>query len=168
MDVFEAVQKALAVRSYQDKPVPAEAVRRVVEAGRLTGSGVNRQPWHFVVVTDRELLKRIANATPTGPYIAQAPAAVVVALERGPTSLSDGSRAVQSMLLTAVSEGLASNWVGYMGPAEVKPLVGIPDDMDVLAILPLGYPADGEAQGKKNRKPLGQVASLNKFGQPYE
>lgn len=54
MEVFETVQTVLAVRSYQDKAVPPDVVRRIVEAGRLTGSSMNGQPWHFVVVENRE------------------------------------------------------------------------------------------------------------------
>ncbi|PYN77460.1 MAG: nitroreductase, partial [Candidatus Rokuibacteriota bacterium] len=59
MDAFEAVRTLLAVRSYQEKPVPDAVVKRVVEAGRLTGSGMNGQPWHFIVVRDREMLKKL-------------------------------------------------------------------------------------------------------------
>ena len=52
MEAFAAIRTLLAVRSYQDKPVPDAVVRRIVEAGRLTGSGMNGQPWHFIVIRD--------------------------------------------------------------------------------------------------------------------
>jgi nitroreductase len=96
MDVFEAVRTVLAVRSYQDKPVPPDIVRRIVEAGRLTGSSMNGQPWHFVVVEDRVMLRRLAAAAATGPYIAQAPLAIVVVIEqtrlRSPMAAAPSSR----------------------------------------------------------------------------
>lgn len=168
MDVFEAVRTALAVRQYQDKPVPPEIVQRIVEAGRLTGSSMNGQPWHFVVVEDRATLKRLGALARTGPYVAQAPLAIVVLLEKSRFAVSDGSRAIQSMILTAWSEGVASNWVGFMGPDEIKPVLGIPDELDVLAILPFGYAVQSAGRGKKKRKPLEQVASKERFGQPYE
>ena len=79
MDVFEAVRTLLAVRSYQEKPIPVAVVRRIVEAGRLTGSGMNRQPWHFIVVRDGETLRRLGALASSGSYVAQAPLAVVVA-----------------------------------------------------------------------------------------
>src|SRR5438445_9600700 len=101
MEVFEAVRTVLAVRSYQDKPVPANIVRRIVEAGRLTGSSMNRQPWHFIVVENRQTLRQLGAAAQSGPYIAQAPLAVVVAIEKTKFAVSDASRAVQSMVLTA-------------------------------------------------------------------
>jgi nitroreductase len=168
MEVFEAVRTILAIREYQDKPVPPETVRRIVEAGRLTGSSMNRQPWHFIVVQDRDSLRQLGALAKTGPYIAQAAFAIVVAIQRTPFSVSDGSRAIQSMMLSAWSEGVGSNWVGFMGLTEVKPLLGIPADVDVLAIIPFGYPAKPVGKGKKNRKPLSEVVHLERFGQPFQ
>jgi nitroreductase len=168
MEVFEAVRTGLAVREYQDKPVPPETVRRIVEAGRLTGSSMNRQPWHFIVVQNRDTLRQLGALAKTGPYVAQAALAIVVAIQRTPFAVSDGSRAIQSMMLTAWSEGIGSNWVGFMGMKEVKPLLGIPDDLDVLAIIPFGYPARPVGKGRKNRKPLSEVAHLEQFGHPFQ
>jgi nitroreductase len=168
MDVFEAVCTVLAVRTYQDTPVPRDTVRRIVEAGRLTGSSMNGQPWHFIVVEDRDMLRRLGALARTGPYIAQARLAVVVAIEKTRFAVSDASRAIQSMILTAWSEGIGSNWVGFLGLTEVKPLLGIPDNLDVLAILPFGAPAQPHGQGKKQRKSLSEVAHRERFGQPFE
>ncbi len=167
MEVFDAVRTALAVRNYQDKPVPAATIQRIVEAGRLTGSSMNGQPWHFVVVQNRDVLRQLGAMARTGPYIAQAPLAIVVVMEKSVYAISDGSRAIQSMILTAWSEGVGSNWVGFQGMDEVKPLLGIPGDMNVLAILPLGYPAQAAGRGRKRRKALAEVAYKERFGQPY-
>jgi nitroreductase len=167
MEVFEAVRTVLAVRGYRDKPVPAKIVQRIVEAGRLTGSSMNRQPWHFIVVQDRNTLRQLGALAKTGPYTGQAALAIVVVIQRTPFSVSDGSRAIQSMMLTAWSEGVGSNWVGFMGMTEVKKLLGMPDNLDVLAIIPFGYPARPVGKGKKNRKPLSEVAHLERFGQPF-
>jgi nitroreductase len=167
MDAFEAVRTLLAVRSYQDRPVPAEIVRRIVEAGRLTGSAMNRQPWHFVVVQDAGMLRRLGAAASSGPYVAQAPLAIVVAVERTAYAVSDASRAIQSMMLTAWADGVGSNWVGFGGLEKVGPLLGIPATLDVLAILPLGYPAKAVGRGKKARRALSAVASRERYGQPF-
>jgi len=168
MDAFEAVRTLLAVRSYQDKPVPDAVVRRIVEAGRLTGSGMNRQPWHFVVVRDREMLRRLGALASSGRYVADAPLAVVVATDRSRFAVSDASRAIQSMLLTAWGEGVGSNWVGFGGLEPVKDLLGIPADLDMLAILPFGYPARAVGRGKKQRRALRDVAHLERYGRPFE
>jgi len=167
MEVFEAVRTILAVRSYKDKPVPADLVKRIVEAGRLTGSSKNGQPWHFVVVENREMLAKLAAVSPYGPYISQAPLAIAVAIEKASRfGVSDGSRAIQSMMLTAWSDGVGSNWVGFVGMSDAKALLGVPDDYDLLAIVPFGYPVNPVGRGKKKRKPLSQVASRERFGKP--
>jgi len=166
MDVFTAIQTVLAVRSYRDEPVPPEIIRRIVEAGRLTGSSMNGQPWHFVVVENRETLRKLGSLARSGPYTADAAFAIVVATEESRFAVSDGSRAIQSMVLAAWAEGVGSNWVGFRGMDEVKALLGIPAEMDVLAILPFGYPAQAVGKGKKKRKPLATVAHSEHFGQP--
>lgn len=168
METFEAVRTVLAVRAYQDKPVPPEVIRRIVEAGHLTASSMNGQPWHFVVVEKPETLRQLGALARTGPYVAQAPLAIVVALENTRFAVSDASRAIQSMVLTAWSEGIGSNWVGFLGQPEVNALLGIPAQIEVLAILPFGYPAQAHGQGKKQRKPLSEVAHRDHFGQPFE
>ena len=168
MEVYEAVRTVLAVRSFQEKAVPPEVIRRIVEAGRLTGSAMNSQPWHFIVVEDRDVLRQLGALARTGPYVAQAPLAIVVAIERTKFSVSDASRAIQSMILTAWSEGIGSNWVGFLNLDEVKPVLGIPEDLDALAIVPFGYPAQAVGKGQKQRKPLSEVGRLGRFGQPFE
>jgi len=169
MEVFEAIRTILAVRSYADRPIPRDVVNRVVESGRLAASAMNGQPWHFVVVQNRETLRTLGTLAQTGPYVASAQAAIVVAIEKTPFAVSDTSRAIQDMLLAAWSEGVGSNWVGFAGGLDqVKPILGIPDNLDVLAILPLGYPEKAIGQGKKNRKPLSAVASSERFGVPYQ
>lgn len=168
MEVFEAVETVLAVRSYQDKPVPPAIIRRILAAGRLTGSSMNRQPWHFIVVEDRDTLHQLADIARTGPYIAEAALAIVVVVEQTRFAVSDASRAIQSMLLTAWAEGIGSNWVGFRGMDEAKPLLDIPEDLEVLAVLPFGYPTQQFGQGKKKRKPLAEVAHRGRFGQPFE
>ena len=167
MEVFDAVRTALAVRSYQGKPVPAELVTKIVEAARLTGSSMNGQPWHFVVVESRDTLKRLGELAGSGPYIAEAGTAIVVAIDRTRFAVSDGSRAIQSMILTAWSEGVGSNWVGFTGMPQINAELGIPTDLDVLAIVPFGYPARPVGKGKKRRKALSEVAHRERFGNPF-
>jgi nitroreductase len=158
----------VAVRDYADRPVPDEVVTRIVEAAHLSASSMNGQPWHFVVVRNREQLQRLAGLARTGPYIAGAALAVVAAAEKDSRfGLSDASRAIQSMMLTAWADGVGSNWVGFSGMREVADLVGIPDEYDVVAIVPFGYPRHPASRGRKKRKPLAVIASAETFGDPF-
>jgi nitroreductase len=169
--VFEATRTLLAVREYQDKPVPKATLRRIVESAWLTASASNRQPWHFCLVTDPGALKKLAELVKTGPYVAQAPAAVVVAYEKesGSWGLSDVSRAIQSMLLTAWEEGVGSNWAGGPGRlGEIREFLGFPAEYEVAAVVPFGYPKRKLGRGRKNRKPLDEVVSSERYGQPLK
>lgn len=168
MDTLEAIRTVLAVREFRDTPIPEDVVREILEAGRLTASGGNKQPWHFIVVQNKDTLRKLAELAPTGRYIAQAPLAIVVATEKNPYAESDASRAVQSMILAAWSRGVGSNWVGFHGFDAVKPLLGIPDNLDVFVIIAFGYPARDVGAGHKNRKPLRDIAHRERFGQPFE
>jgi nitroreductase len=130
---------------------------------------MNGQPWHFIVVQDKDTLRQLGALARTGPYIAQAPLSIVVGYEaQSRFGVSDASRAIQSMILAAWSRGIGSNWVGFGGLEAIKPLLGIPEEIEVLAILPFGYPAGQVGAGRKQRKPLGEVASRERYGQPFQ
>jgi nitroreductase len=168
MEVFEAVRTILAVRTFEAKPVPQVVKNRILEAARLTGSGSNQQPWQFILVEDRPTLQQLGAAVRSGPYTAQADFAIVVVVEPGNMALSDGSRAIQSMVLTAWADGVGSNWVGFTPMPAVNKLLDIPETLDVLGVLPFGYPAKAVGQGKKRRKAPEAVFHTGKFGQPYK
>jgi nitroreductase len=167
LETFEAIRTVLAVRRFKDTPIPEPIVRQIVEAAHLSASSRNGQPWHFIVVQNKETLQRLGNLARTGPYIAQAPLAIVVAMEQSPFAVSDASRAIQSMILAAWSQGVGSNWVGFNNLQNVNPVLGIPEDITILAIIPFGYPADSIGKGRKQRKPLGEVAHRERWGEAF-
>ncbi|MBO0791713.1 MAG: nitroreductase family protein [Ktedonobacteraceae bacterium] len=167
MEVFDAVHTVLAVRQFQEKPIPESIVHQIVEAGHLTASSRNGQPWHFLVVQDREMLRQLGALVSTGPYIAQAPLAIVVGMEHSPFAVSDASRAIQSMILTAWAQGIGSNWTGFANLKQVNPVLGIPAEIEILAIIPFGYPAKTIGKGQKKRKPLGTIAHRERWNQPF-
>ncbi|HKC20819.1 MAG TPA: nitroreductase family protein, partial [Candidatus Dormibacteraeota bacterium] len=139
--VFDAIQTVMAVREFDDREVPDDVARRIVDAAHLTASASNVQPWHFVLVRNRESLRKLGSLVRTGPYIASAPAAVIVAYEKekGPFGISDGSRAIQSMMIAAWADGVASNWTGFAERLDnVRQEFGLPESYDVLAVVPLG------------------------------
>ena len=162
--VYETVHTVLAVREFDARPIPDDVMRRIIEAGRLTASSMNLQPWHFVLVTDREGLRELGALISTGRYVASSAAAIVVAYERDSEyGVSDASRAIQSMILVAWADGVGSNWTGFGDLDSVGAKVGLPDSYEVLAVLPFGYPKRKLGKGKKKRKPLAEVASAGRF-----
>lgn len=164
MHVEDAIQTLLAVRAYTDQPVSDEVIRRILEAGRLTASSQNGQPWHFIVVQDRAMLGAIADSVKTGPYVADAAFAIVVAVTPTKPSVSDASRAIQDMMLVGWAHGLGSNWVGSVGRmAEVNTLLGIPEDIEVVSVVPFGHPAESVGKGKKQRKPFDEIVHWERW-----
>ncbi|MFQ5692480.1 MAG: nitroreductase family protein [Nitrospinota bacterium] len=167
MDVHKAIQTRYAVRDFRPDPLPEEVLLRILEAGRLAPSQRNRQQWHFVTVQNRDTLKKLGELASTGPFIAQAPLAIVVVMQGAKMPRIDAARAVQNMILAAWAEGVGTCWVGGIDRDQVKNLLGIPEDAEVITILPFGYPARLSLRGRKDRKPLSEVAHRERFGNPY-
>lgn len=167
MDVFDAVRTVLAVRQFQEKPVPEDVVHQIVEAAHLTASSRNGQPWHFIVVENKAMLQQLGALAKTGPYIAQAPLAIVVGMEKSVYAVSDASRAIQSMILTAWAHGIGSNWVGFDNLKQINSVLGIPEEIDILAIVPFGYPVVSIGKGNKKRRPLSEVVHRERWDQPF-
>lgn len=168
MNVYEAVKTVLATRSYSPEPLPRESVIKILEAGRLTGSSMNKQPWHFIHVDDRDDLQKLGQMATTGPYLAEAGMAVAVAIEDTKYAVSDASRAIQSMVLTAWEDGIYSNWVGFFGLEDVEEFLEIPQRLDLLALISFGYSSRPAGKGKKDRKPFSDVVHDGKFGREFE
>jgi nitroreductase len=160
--VYDAVRTVLAVREYENREIPDDVLHRIVDAGRLTASARNLQPWHFVVVRGREGLRKLGSLVRTGGYTANAAAAIIVACEKNAYAMSDASRAIQSMILTAWGDGVGSNWTGFGSIEAVREEFGIPNSLDVLAVMPLGYPRR-KVVGKKKRKTFDEVVSMERY-----
>lgn len=167
MDVFEAATKRMEVKEYKDKPVPTEIIQKILETGRLSPSAMNMQPWSFIVVRERNTLRKIGELSPTGKYIGDAAFAIAIAVNPDDKWYQvDTARAAQSMMLVAWSLGVGSRWVGGIERDEVKKILKIPDHLQLLTVLPFGYPKHS-VKGIKDRKPLQQVAFLEKYGEPW-
>jgi len=150
MDALEAIRKRRSVRKYTGDPIPREDLERIVDAGRLAASGYNRQPWDFVVVTDREMIDQLKVAA---GWMDKAGAIVAVVMD--PSSrwwLEDGAAAVENMLIASTALGYGSCWLeGYTLPREeeFKKLLGIPDKKRLLTLVPIGVPAEWPTKKKK-------------------
>lgn len=165
---YEAIVKRLEVREFSSKPVEKSLMLKVLEAGRSSPSSMNRQPWHFILVDDRRLLAELSEAAYTGRYVKDAAFAILVYIDSSARrGEMDGGRAIQTMVLAAWMLGLGSCVVTGVDRDRVDRLVGAPEGMHLLAILPFGYPKR-RPKGVKKRKPLGEVASYNSYGRRLE
>ena len=167
MSVFECVRGRIETREFKPNVVPEAALQKILAAGRWSPSQRNRQPWHFIVVQDKEILKQLAAMAPSGPYLVEAPLAIVVVTEGARAPLIDGTRAISSMQLVAWEEGLGSCWVGGVDRDGVKRLLDIPEGCELITVLPFGYPTDAAKRLRKRRKPLEQLAHRERFGTPF-
>ena len=171
MNVFEAIQQRYSVRRYQDRPVEAEKLARILEAARLAPSAGNRQEWRFVVVTDEQLRHQLMAAAGDQGFVGQAPVVIAACAETderlmGCGQLSypiDVAIALEHIALQAVEEGLGTCWVGAFDEAAVKQILDIPESIRVVELMPLGYPADQPKP--KQRLALAEIVFPEKWGE---
>jgi nitroreductase len=172
MDIFEAVQERKSIRSYQDKPVEREKIEKILEAGRLAPSAKNLEPWHFIAVTDAQKRKALSGGT-WAKFLSQSPLVIVACGDKKASPdwyAIDVALAVENMVLTAVGEGLGTCCVGSFNEKDVKALLKVPENFEVLVMLAVGYPGDKIDLSSKllnlvrTRKSLSEVASEEELG----
>jgi nitroreductase len=166
VDAFLAVASRREVRRYADRPIPPETERRILEAGRVAGSSKNRQPWRFVVLSDRETIERAAEAVWAADNVLGARLVVAVVVRgKGPVSF-DAGRAAQNMMLAAWNEGVGSCPNGIADAAEMREVLGLDDEDHFAILLSFGFPAgdrDPEARSpeewiaRADRRPLEEL-----------
>jgi nitroreductase len=172
MSVLKVIKERRSVRCYKQDPVPDDALRRVLEAVRLSPSGKNLQPWKFILVRDPSLKQKIAKASNGQHFMAEAPLIVVACgfpdncysrmgnyMKSWPV---DVAIAMEHLILQAQEEGLGTCWIGAFEERDVKFLLDIPDNVKVIALTPLGFPA--EVPGSRGRKNLEEIISYDSFG----
>ncbi len=172
MDVMECLRTRLAVRTFRPDPVPAQVIEKILEAGRLAPSSRNLQPWRFIVIRNPDTLRAIGEVATSGRFVADAPMAIAIAMENADRPELDAGRVLQQMELAAWAEGLGTCFVGLRVAEQnrqVKELLGIPDQVELVTVLPFGYrPQDMRGTGRKQRKSLDEVTHGDRFGQRYE
>jgi len=153
VDLYEAIMSRRSIRSYEDKPVPEDVLRRVLEAGRAAPSARNMQEWKFVVVRDAEVRMKLSEAANGQKFVAEAPVVIAACSLQSdyvmtcghPAHLIDIPIAVDHMTLAAAAEGLGTCWIGAFHQDKAKEALGIPEEITVVSLLPLGYPAESPA-----------------------
>jgi nitroreductase len=162
MDAFDCIATKLDVREFSPQKVPSEIKSKVLEAARLTGTGLNTQHWRFILVEDS--LKKLANDSTSGAWVSGANFAVIVLTNpKYKFHMIDAGRVVQNMQLAAWNYGVASGVFTGIKDEQFRSDFAIPQDLNPSMITGFGYPAR-KLTGKKSRVPLGEIAFLEKYG----
>ncbi|MFV0554233.1 MAG: nitroreductase family protein [Mangrovibacterium sp.] len=173
MDVITAIRNRYSERTYKSKPIKSEELFQILDAGRLAPSACNKQPWKFIVVSAKENLKALHEAYPRD-WFATAPQVIVVCGEQEEAwkrsnfddkcSVDiDAAIAIDHMTLRATELGIGSCWVCNFNPQPVLEALELPEGVEPIALLPIGYPASASPSEKK-RKAIEEVVFMEKWG----
>ncbi|MFQ6071717.1 MAG: nitroreductase family protein [Methanosarcinales archaeon] len=202
MKVSEAIKKRRSIRKYLPKPIPDDLIYQLLESARLAPSGVNVQPWCFIVVTDEQKRQRLQEVAFNQKFIGQAPVVIACCGDRDRLNKSNETRqelikigalpedvmdtlsstrkilkvppnqklivalntaiAIEHIVLQAVELGLGTCWVRFFEEEKVKEILNIPDTLDVVALLPVGYP--DESPNPRPRRKLEEIVFWNEYG----
>jgi nitroreductase len=174
MEFYDVIQTRRSVRRFLKRAVGEDALERVLDAARIAPSGGDRQPWRFVVIKEEQKKKRIARACYDQDFVAEAPVVLVCCAIKCSSGYEpwhdeagrrDAVIAIDHLILAARNEGLGTCWVGAVHDKQVKKIVNVPDDVDVVMVVPIGYPASKTAFRKASgRKKLKEICFLEEYG----
>ncbi|HHV61406.1 MAG TPA: nitroreductase [Firmicutes bacterium] len=168
MDTYYAALTRRSVRRYLRDDIPDEDLTKILEAGRTAPSAANRQPWRFVVVRDPKIREKVAAACNGQTWMADAAvilAGIGVPGESQKWYAVDVTIAMQTMILVASSLGYGTCWIGAFDEDKVKEVLGIPKEMRVIALTPIGKPS--ETPQARPRKDRSAVFFLDEFGKGF-
>ena len=168
MDIYKAVAGRYSCRSYKNTPIEHDKLNRVLDAARLAPSAKNLQDWRFVVVRDAQTRNRLIEAANNQAFVGQAPVVIVACSNSDyvmrcgqPIAPIDVAIALEHIALAATAEGLATCWIGSFFPDKVRAILGIPENIQIIELMPIGYPADKCPQ--KKRDDLDAIVTYDKW-----
>jgi len=172
MNVYEAIKTRRSIRSYEDRPVEEDKLHRILEAARLAPSASNLQEWRFVVVRDAHIRKKLMEAAKGQRFVGEASVVIACCAKTDNHVMSCGQLcypidvaiAIEHMVLKAVEEGLGTCWIGAFYEQQVKDILEIPNDIRVVELLTLGYPAKPYPT-HKDRLSLGEIVMHERWRQ---
>ena len=162
MNVFTAISTRRSIRQYHPTPISDAQLSRILEAGRLAPSAANRQPWHFLVVTDAAVRQHMGRHVYQRDWFAEAPVILVVCVDPRDAWVRDDGEAfgaidatiaLQTMILQATEEGLGTCWIGAFNEPAARRILHVPEPIRIIAMTPIGY-AKEEKPPVSDRKDL--------------
>ncbi|HEV8406016.1 MAG TPA: nitroreductase family protein [Nitrososphaera sp.] len=167
MDVFDGIATKLDVRQFSSQEVPSEIKRSVLEAARLTGTGLNTQHWRFIMVEGKDRLKKLAEDSTSGMWVASANFAIIVLTNpKYNFHMIDAGRVLQNMQLAAWNMGVASGLFTGVREEKLRNDFAIPKELNITLTIGFGYPARQLTGKKKDRMSIGELFYYEKYGNP--
>ena len=167
MEVLEAIEERRSVREYKPSSIPKEHLNKILEAARLAPSAGNRQPWRFIIVRKPEQKRLLAKIAQNQMFLEDA-GVIIVALADAEASpkwfKQDVMIAIEHMVLASTSLGYGTCWIGAFQEEQVKQLLGIPERISIVALLPIGIP--NEKPRPKPRKDPEEIFFEERYGNP--
>jgi nitroreductase len=165
MSFIDTVLSRRSIRRYEKQDIPKDVLDKILEAGRQAPSAGNKQPWHFIVLSDYDIKEKLSHGK-WNTFVKDSAVTIVgcgyIGDEYGRKwSTVDISIALQNMVIAAWGLGIGSCWIGDFKEVEVKSLLNIPEDRKVIALVTFGYPA--EKIESRQKKPIDEIVSYNKF-----
>jgi nitroreductase len=173
MDLSDAITKRRSIRTYKKQDLPQAIIEKLLEAARWAPSAGNVQPWAFVVVSSQKIKQNLSIAAYGQKDLEEASIVIVVCADekraaesyglRGKTlyCIQDTAAAIQNILLTVHSLGLGSCWIGAFKEDEIRIVIGAPNEMRPIALIPIGYP--NESPPARNRRPINEIIYKETF-----
>ena len=166
MAVLDAIRRRYSCRAYQDKSIEQDKLESILEAARLAPSAKNTQDWRFVVVTDRDTKRRVAGTT-NRPEVFEKAGAIIAACSNSDEVMRCGQAigpidvaiALEHICLQAADLGLGTCWIGSFDADKVRQILAIPDNIIIVELMALGYPADSKPEPK--REPIEKIVCYN-------
>jgi len=170
---IDIIRSRRSVREFIDRPVEDDLIANILDAGRWAPSGLNNQPWRFVVVKDKEIAGLLAGCTRYSSIVHGAPLLIAVFLDQDvmydhTKDVQACGAAIQNMLLVAHDMGLGAVWLGEIlnQKDEVKDILNAPGSLELMAVVAIGYPAAGGSRSS-GRREISEITSNERFGSPW-
>jgi nitroreductase len=168
MNTIEAILNRRSVRQYRSEPIAADHLSTILECARQAPSAGNRQPCHFIVVTDPAARRMVSEACHNQVWMADA-AAIVVGVGNPTVSerwfAVDTAIAMQNMILAATELGYGTCWIGAFDEGRLRALLEVPEEMRIIAATPIGHPQDKPEA--RPRREMVDLVSLQRYGQKF-
>lgn len=164
MNAIEAMKTRVSIRKYKKQVILKEILIDLVDCAHMAPSGYNHQPWTFLVITDEEILKRVAKVAQSGQFIMNAGACIMVFCKKGvETALEDACAATENIITAASCYGLGTCWVNTFQKSQshdIKCAVNCPQELELMTMLAVGYPDEEKVTNKKS---LSEVLQWDTF-----